>query len=161
MLAYVSLTAVHFHTSILSRRRMKFRISSTTKKKAVARIRNSAAVHFKNLPKTFWTKKLPYLDKFSSLNSPKFSRVREYVLGPKNIVGSIEKWTTMSQTIHIAPSQIHLLYERQATLIAVSSSHSTSISMETMCFPGTMARPRILGSSFSSTTKIEQILVRY
>ena len=32
-------------------------------------------------------------------------------------------------------------------------SHSSSISMDIMCFPGTMASPSILGSSFSSATK--------
>lgn len=32
-------------------------------------------------------------------------------------------------------------------------SHSSSISIDIMCFPGTMASPSILGSSFSSATK--------
>ena len=31
--------------------------------------------------------------------------------------------------------------------------HTSSTSMERMCFPGTMAKPRILGSSFSSATQ--------
>ena len=31
--------------------------------------------------------------------------------------------------------------------------HSMSILMETICFPGTIANPRILGSSFSSSKK--------
>lgn len=31
--------------------------------------------------------------------------------------------------------------------------HTSSTSLERMCFPGTMAKPRILGSSFSSATQ--------
>lgn len=45
-----------------------------------------------------------------------------------------------------APNQIH-------KFLLTTHHHSISILMETICFPGTIANPRILGSSFSSSKK--------
>lgn len=46
---------------------------------------------------------------------------------------------------------LYLMYVRFHDKLCLS--HSSSISMDIMCFPGTMASPSILGSSFSSATK--------